>query len=98
MSIVVSRDKRGYVNLRHSRWAAAEPTRGVFTMTAEEWDDLLWRAACYELERRRLPSAAAAGRCPVGPLVLNSPDPGIRSGLNRPSRSGRVPALRGAAP
>ena len=56
MSIVVSRDERGYVNLRHSRWAAAEPTRGVFTMTAEEWDDLLWRAACYELERRRLPS------------------------------------------
>ena len=55
MSILVAQDDHGYVQLRHGRWAATEPGRATFTMTADEWEDLLFRAASYELERRKLP-------------------------------------------
>ena len=54
--IDVSADKYGNVTFRHSRHAETEPGRATFTMTGPEWEDLLWRAASYELERRRLPA------------------------------------------
>ena len=79
MSIVVSRDAHGYVNLRHSRWAAAEPTRGVFTMTADEWEDLRRWVARDEIERlRRLPRTlpledTLSERFVLTRVVLDSP-------------------------
>lgn len=53
--IVVEKDRFGNVVLRHSRWAVTEPGRCTFTMLPGEWEDLLWRAACYALETRKLP-------------------------------------------
>lgn len=54
--ILVTQDGRGNVHLQHAR-RAADPSYGPgFTMTGHDWEDLLWRAACYELERRKLPS------------------------------------------
>lgn len=53
--IVVEQDTYGNIHLRHDKWAGTEPGRCVFTMTWREWEDLLYRAASYELERRKLP-------------------------------------------
>lgn len=55
--IDVTQTDHGLVVLRHSRWAATEPGRSTFTMSWDEWEDLLWRAAGGGLERRMLPRA-----------------------------------------
>ena len=71
--ILVSQDDHGLVHLRHSRLAEAEPGRTTFTMTWDEWEDLLFRAACYELERRKLPCTQPLENVLADRLVLSGP-------------------------
>lgn len=71
MGIDVSQDGHGNVVLRHGRWAATEPGRATFTMSPYEWEELLWRAASYALEPRRLPRTLPLEDTLSDRLVLN---------------------------
>ena len=73
--ISVTADEHGNVHLQHAS-RAADPSYGPgFVMTGRDWEGLLWRAACYELERRRLPRTLPLADTLGDRLVLSGPQP-----------------------
>jgi hypothetical protein len=66
MSVDAYRSEDGQrVIIRHHN----HPDEPGFVMLVSEWEDLLWRQACYMLETRKLP-AAPPGTSPE-PATVN---------------------------